>query len=165
MTAKRSDTDFDLCQFAFSDGRHCGLPGLREFNGLCRSHGQLEKFRKSQPAEHNEYIYLEPFTSNPPTEDEIHGALSAVFRALAADRISTRRAATFGYLGQLLLLKKGSKEARENINNLSRIFIKTLDVAYNPKYSATLNPAIQAQDSNSAPPPPSTKKPSTQSST
>ena len=67
MTTKRSDTDFDLCQFEYSDGRYCGLLSVREFNGFCRAHGQLKKSRQSPPAENNDYDYLEPFTNDPPS--------------------------------------------------------------------------------------------------
>jgi hypothetical protein len=142
MTTKRSDTDFDLCLFKYADGRYCGLPAVREFNGLCRSHGQLKKSRQSPPAENNDYIYLEPFTNNPPSEAEVHSALAAVFRSLAADSISNRRAATLGYLGQLLLMKQAIKQDRENLSNLSRAFAKTIEYAYDPKYrAASPNPA------------------------
>lgn len=137
MTTKRSDTDFDLCQFAYSDGRYCGLPIAPGYNGLCRSHGERVKSRNRPPVEHNEFLFLEPFRNDPPSEDEVHSALAVAFRALAADRISTRRGAALGYLGQLLLTKQGnSKENRDNMNNLSRLLIKALDVSYNPKYGS-----------------------------
>jgi hypothetical protein len=153
MTTKRSDTEFDLCKFAYSDGRYCGLPAMREYNGFCRSHGQLEKFHNRPPVEYNEDLtsYIDPFTNDPPNQDEVHSALARVFRALATNRISTRRAATLGYLGQLLLLKKRSKEDRDNINNLSRMFAKSLDLAYNPKAGTTAPHSAQAQNTNPAP--------------
>jgi len=153
MTTKRSDTDFDLCKFAYSDGRYCGLPAMREYNGFCRSHGQLEKFHSRPPVEYNEDLtsYIDPFTNDPPTQDEVHSALARTFRALATNRISTRRAATLGYLGQLLLLKKRSKEDRDNINDLSRMFAKSLDLAYNPKAGTTAPHSAQAQNTNPAP--------------
>lgn len=139
MTTKRSDTTFDLCQFSYSDGRYCGLPAVPGFNGLCRSHGEHEKRRHRPPVEYNEDLtgFIDPFTSDPPAEDEVRTALGRVFRALATNRISTRRAATLGYLGQLLLMKPGtSKENRENLNNLSRLLLKTLDLSYNPKFGS-----------------------------
>ncbi|HKM67066.1 MAG TPA: hypothetical protein VJX70_07865 [Candidatus Acidoferrum sp.] len=159
MTTKRSDTDFDLCQFAYSDGRYCGLPAVPGLHGYCRAHGKQPSPRP--PVEYNEDISFQVplFKNDPPTEDEVHSAIAHVFRALTCNRISTRRAATFGYLGQLMLLKKGSKEARENSNNLARMFLKSVDVAYNPKYGA---PGSQAQETNSNPPQPPAAKPSNQ---
>ena len=50
--------------------------------------------------------------------------------------------ATSGYLAQLLLTSKGSKQARQDSNNLSHALLKTLDLAYNPKYGK-LNPAFK----------------------
>jgi hypothetical protein len=35
---------------------------------------------------------------------DIHAALTTVFAALAGNRITAKRAATFGYLGQLILM-------------------------------------------------------------
>jgi len=135
MTTKRSDTDFDLCRFAYSDGRYCGNPIAPGYDGLCRSHGEREKFMKRKPVEHNDFIFLEPFKNDPPSEEDVHSGIAAIFRALAADRISTRRAATLGYLGQLLLLKQhATKENREQLQNLTRILVKTLDVTYNKNY-------------------------------
>jgi hypothetical protein len=158
MTTKRSDTDFDLCQFEYSDGRYCGLPSVREFNGLCRAHGQLKKSRQSAPAENNDYVYLEPFTNDPPSEAEVHSALSVVFRSLAADRISNRRAATLGYLGQLLLMKQCSKQDRENLSNLSRAFVKTIEYAYHPKYRTAAGNPPQSQSANPSTPNPASQR-------
>jgi len=137
MTVKRSESPFNLCKFEYSDGRYCGLPVTPGFDGFCRSHGQLQKFQQRPPVEHNEDISgsLPAFATDPPTEEEVRSALAQVFRALGANRISTRRAATFGYLGQLMLTQQGNtRENRENLNNLSRLLAKTLDLSYNPKF-------------------------------
>ena len=117
------------------------MPSVPSLNGYCRSHGTVLKSRP--PAEHNEDLLLEIglFNDDPPSEDDVHRAMSRVFRALAANRISTRRAATFGYLAQLLT-SEGSKQARQDSNNLSHALLKTLDLAYNPKYGK-LNPAFR----------------------
>src|SRR5258708_7353251 len=67
-----------------------------------------------------------------------------------------RRAATLGSHAQLLLPSKGSKHARQDSNNLSHALLKTLDLAYNPKYGK-LNPAFKeaassfAQDQSQSP--------------
>jgi hypothetical protein len=156
MTTKRSGSPFDLCNFVFDDGRGCCMSSIPSLNGYCRSHGTVLKSRP--PAEHNEDLLQEIglFENDPPSEDDVHRAMSRVFRALAANRISTRRAATFGYLAQLLLTSKGSKQARQDSNNLSHALLKTLDLAYNPRYGK-LNPAFRdaaihsAQDQSQPP--------------
>jgi hypothetical protein len=135
---------FDLCKFEYSNGTGCPLPAVASLNGYCRTHAKMTS--RPAPAEQNEDLtcHVTPFASDPPTEDEIHSALAQIFRALVSNRISTRRAATFGYLAQLLLASKGSKQARQDSNNLSHMVVKILDLAYNPKYNNTINPAIQS---------------------
>jgi hypothetical protein len=142
MTTKRAGSPYDLCNFQFADGRGCCMPSVPSLNGYCRSHGTVLKSRP--PVEHNEDLLLEIglFNDDPPSEDDVHRAMARVFRALAANRISTRRAATFGYLAQLLLTSKGSKQARQASHDLSNAFLKTVDLAYNPKYG-NLNPAFK----------------------
>ena len=142
MTTKRSGSPFDLCNFVFSDGRGCSMPSVPSLNGYCRSHGTVLK--NHPPAEHNEDLLQEIglFNDDPPSEDDVHRAMSRVFRALAANRISTRRAATFGYLAQIILTSRGSKQVRQASHDLSNAFLKTLDLAYNAKYGK-LNPAFK----------------------
>ena len=144
MTTKRSGSPYDLCNFVFADGRGCCMPSVPSLNGYCRSHGTVLKSRP--PAEHNEDLLLEIglFNDDPPSEDDVHRAMSRVFRALAANRISTRRAATFGYLAQIILTSKGSKQVRQASHDLSNALLKTLDLAYNPKYgnNGNIDPAL-----------------------
>jgi hypothetical protein len=142
MTTARAGSPYDLCNFQFADGRGCCMPAIPSLNGYCRSHGTVLKPRPAE--EHNADLLQEIglFENDPPSEDDVHRAMSRVFRALAANRISNRRAATFGYLAQLLLTSKGSKQARQDSNNLSHALLKTLDLAYNPKYGK-LNPSFK----------------------
>jgi len=158
MTTKRASSPFDLCKHEFSDGRGCCMPAIASLNGFCRSHASVLKNRA--PVEHNEDLLQEIglFNDDPPSEDDVHRAMARVFRALAANRISTRRAATFGYLAQIILTSKGSKQVRQASHDLSNAFLKTLDLAYNPKYGK-LNPAFKeaasriAQDQSQPPSP------------
>src|SRR5258707_943677 len=142
MTTKRAGSPFDLCNFVFADGRGCCMPSVPSLNGYCRSHGSLLK--SGAPVEHNEDLLQEIglFPDAPPPEDDVHRAMSRVSRPPPANRISPRRAATFGYLAQLLLTSRGSKQARQDSNNLSHALLKTLDLAYNPKFGK-LNPAFK----------------------
>src|SRR5258708_17170541 len=139
MTTKRAGSPYDLCNFVFADGRGCCMPSIPSLNGYCRSHGTVLKSRP--PAETNEDLLQEIglFNDDPPSAEDVHRAMARVFRALAAHRISTRRAATFGYLAQLLLTSRGSKQARQDSNNLSHALLKTLHLPYTPN-SANLHP-------------------------
>ena len=142
MTTKRSNSPFDLCNFVFANGSGCCMPAVPSLNGYCRSHGTVIK--SHPPAEHNEDLLQEIglFNDDPPSEEDVHRAMARVFRALAANRISTRRAATFGYLAQIILTSKGSKQVRQASHDLSNAFLKTLDLAYNPKFGK-LNAAFK----------------------
>jgi hypothetical protein len=137
MTTKRSGSPYDLCSFVFADGRGCCMPSIPSLNGYCRSHGTVLKSRP--PAETNEDLLQEIglFNDDPPSEEDVHRAMARVFRALAANRISTRRAATFGYLAQLLLTSRGKKESRHDSGPLSEMLLK---LACNPAYRI-LDPA------------------------
>jgi len=101
MTTKRASSPYDLCQFTYADGRFCGLPTIPSGNGMCRSHASLKRFHP--PVEEELTADLINFTSDPPSQEDVHRAVGRIIQALAANRISTRRAATFGYLAQLLL--------------------------------------------------------------
>jgi hypothetical protein len=149
MTTKRSSSPFDLCNFVFANGSGCCMPSVPSLNGYCRSHGTVIK--SHPPAEHNEDLLQEIglFNDDPPSEADVHRAMARVFRALAANRISTRRAATFGYLAQLLLTSKGSKQIRQESHDLTKSLLKTLDLAYNPKFGK-LNPAFKEAVNRSA---------------
>jgi hypothetical protein len=146
MTTKRASSPFDLCKHEFADGRGCAMPAIPSLNGYCRSHASVLK--SGAPVEHNEDLLQEIglFTEDPPTEEDVHRAMARVFRALAANRISTRRAATFGYLAQLLLTSRGSKKSRHDSGPLSEMFLK---LACNPAFRI-LDPASKAAAIRSA---------------
>ena len=100
MTTTRQDTPFpNLCQFQFVDGRYCGLPSQSSSGGFCRSHNNLN--RRKPPVEEDLTGIMMSLTSE--SGLDLHTALEKVFLALAGNRISARRAATFGYLAQLIL--------------------------------------------------------------
>jgi len=149
MTTKRAGSPYDLCNFVFADGRSCCMPSIPSLNGYCRSHGTVLKPRPADETNADLLQEIGLFNDDPPSEEDVHRAMARVFRALAANRISTRRAATFGYLAQLLLTSRGSKQARQDSNNLSHALLKTLDLAYNPKYGK-LNPAFKEAASSFA---------------
>ena len=100
--SRPQDTPFPkLCEFQFADGRHCALPTVSS-SGYCRSHGDALRYKP--PVEEDLYGIMMSVT----TESGINmtEALEKVWMSLAGNRISTRRAATFGYLAQLILLSR-----------------------------------------------------------
>jgi hypothetical protein len=157
MTTKRSESPFKHCNFAYSDGRCCSLPADPAFNGLCRSHGLPPKLPEPPRTDFNEDIFanFQPFTDNPPTEDQVHSALARVFMALAHNRITSKRAATFGYLGQLMLMKTGNRTNPETLNHLSSTITKRLHLTYNNPGPLNSVPAIPSEISLSPAPAPS----------
>ena len=116
MTVKRSNSPYDLCNFKYADGRFCGNPTLPSGDGLCRSHASLKRLRPT--VEDELTADLPGFTGDIPSQEEIHRTITRVMQALAANRISTRRAATFGYLAQLLLQAHSGLKAEVRMTEL-----------------------------------------------
>jgi hypothetical protein len=112
--------------FQHSDGRYCGLP--TNSTGLCKIHSKSLK----PPAPVEEDLYVAMFDVTSESNFDAHAALKIAFRALAGNRISTKRAATFGYLAQLILLsdpksKIGQKESAA-LDSIPGKFAKSLPV-------------------------------------
>jgi len=151
MTARRQDTPFpDLCRFEFSDGRICSLPAT--LGMYCRSHAGLHKQRA--PVEEDLSSELLQFFSGPDGSLDVHRALERVFKALSANRITNRRAATFGYLGQLILLSKpgsGSPSlSKSDLHDMCDITMSLLRTAC-PTKTNTKPDAKPGQPSSSVP--------------
>ena len=100
MTVKRSENPYDLCQFTFANGKKCGMPAHPRFHGLCLNHGSLNRRGYEREDELCNDMCIPAGESL--TQEEIQRALARVFEALAANRISTRRAATLAYIGFLM---------------------------------------------------------------
>src|SRR5258705_105896 len=92
MTTKRAGSPYDLCNFVFADGRSCCMPAIPSLNGYCRSHGTVLKPRPADETNADLLQEIGLFNDDPPSEEDVHRAMARVFRALAANRISTRRA-------------------------------------------------------------------------
>jgi hypothetical protein len=134
MTVKRSENPYDLCTFTYADGRICGNPTIPSGGGLCRSHASLRRFR---PIVDDELTAdLPNFTGDIPSQEEIHRTITRVMQALAANRISTRRAATFGYLAQLLLQAHSAVKAEARMTELEGA--KDLRMLLKMKYGSAL---------------------------
>jgi hypothetical protein len=138
MTVPRQNSSpSNLCQFQFADGRHCSMPGIPSLKGFCRSHGARN--RRKTRAEEDLSSELSVFFSGPDSSLDVHRALECVFKALGANRISTRRAAAFGYLGQLILLSKPGEESqllsKRELHKMCDVTTTLLRVAYGPPFS------------------------------
>jgi len=99
---------YNLCQFTFANGRMCGLPAHPKSNGLCLTHA-----RRAKPEPREDDLSADLIT---PSGDflmqiDINHVLGQLFRALASNRISARRAGTLAYIG--CLLQQSQKGARE----------------------------------------------------
>ena len=125
MTVKRSNSPYDLCNFKYADGRFCGNPTLPSGDGLCRSHASLKRLRPT--VEDELTADLPGFTGDIPSQEEIHRTITRVMQALAANRISTRRAATFGYLAQLLLTTRPNEKTSPSLQTTYKFLAKLVD--------------------------------------
>jgi hypothetical protein len=146
MTIKRSDNPYDLCQFQFANGKCCGMPAHLKYNGLCLNHGTIHK--RSNAREDDLYNELASPSGAFLSPAEINQALGKLFEALAANRISTRRAATLAYIGHLLLQAySGLKaEARMTAMQGARDLHMLLKMKYGPALRKEAERAVAGED-------------------
>ncbi len=158
MTIRRQDSPYNLCHFEFSDGRQCCMPATD--GNFCRSHAQLH--RRHAPVEEDLSGELSRFFSGPDSSLDVHRALERVFKALSANRITARRAATFGYLGQLILLSKPGEESqslsKRELHDMANVTISLLKTGYGPNSKRQSAPANEAAP-NAVPVSPSSPNP------
>ena len=102
MSNARPSNIFNLCQFKFANGRMCGLPAHPKHDGLCLAHARVISLRE-QPREEDLSAELSSFAGDYITQIDINHTLGKLFDALAANRISSRRAGTLAYIGCLLM--------------------------------------------------------------
>lgn len=101
MSSKRQhDPAFPLCRFAFADGRHCAQPAQRNHEGLCPSHfNALHRSANSKPpARHLSRLswkYLD--------ESDVRLVQANLQKAVAAQAISSQKAATMRCIGNILI--------------------------------------------------------------
>ena len=127
MTTTRAENPFDLCQFQFANGKCCGMPAHPKYNGLCLNHGTIHS--RANAREDELYNLLVSPAGGILSQEEIHQALGKLFEALAANRISTRRAATLAYIAYLLLQAHAGLKAEARMTELQgakdlRMFLK-----------------------------------------
>ena len=152
MTARRQDSPFpDLCRFEFSDGRMCSMPAT--VGNYCRSHAEV--YKSHPPVEEDLSSELGQFFSGTDGSLDVHRALERVFKAVSANRITNRRAATLGYLGQLILLSKPGFDSpaslsKSELHKMADITCELLRTAYAPKSKTKSDSKPNSQPSSPA---------------
>jgi hypothetical protein len=87
------------CQHRFDSGRQCRLPASGPASRLCEHHAAIEEQRHSGDLTALLAVAPGKFQS----AAAINTSLGDLFKLLAKDRISTRRAAVLAYISSLLL--------------------------------------------------------------
>jgi len=113
MSNARPGDAYNLCQFTFANGRMCGLPAHPKHHGLCLNHARLQSFQQ-QPREEDLSREIRSLADDYITQIDINHVLGKLFDALAANRISTKRATSLAYIADLLMRSQGGakQEAR-----------------------------------------------------
>jgi hypothetical protein len=162
MTSTRPDIYYGLCKFTFADGRRCAMPEHPDTKGFCRNHGTTH--RRTQVREDDLFAELASPAGDFITKIDINHVLGKLFGALAANRISPRRAATLAYIGQLLLRsQEGARFEAANWSSEHRILNQLIDIKYPGQLAKATaeraeSPAKQAHPTQ-PPPKPSHPKP------
>ena len=100
MQSDMLDPNSNKCLRQFSDGRSCRMLRKKGHDSLCIFHAREEEQLLESDKLAAEFASLSGKLN---TVTDINHVLGKVFTALAEKRISHQTAATFGYLGQLLL--------------------------------------------------------------
>jgi len=108
------------------------MPAHPKYNGLCLNHGTIHS--RANAREDDLYNLLVSPASGLLSQEEINLALTRLFEALAANRISTRRAATLAYIGHLLLQAYSGLKAEARMTELqgARDLRMLLKMKYGP---------------------------------
>jgi hypothetical protein len=157
VTKKRSHSDnSELCQFPFADGRRCRM--LRHHHpSLCVFHANDElQLLESRRLGAEVSATL---TGHFITTTDITHILGKVFTAYAQDRIPQRKAATLGYLGQVMLTHMPRVSHETQIGYSFDGWRKLLANGIYPAGSWPAQPTLPAARSATPPPPTSVRSP------
>jgi len=150
MSNQRIDPNYDLCQFQFANGKCCGMPAHPKYNGLCLNHGTIHM--RTTAREDDLYNELASPSGAFLSPAEINQALGKLFEALAANRISTRRAATLAYIGHLLLQAYSGLKAEAHMTAMqgARDLHMLLKMKYGPALRREAERAVPAEEQKAA---------------
>jgi hypothetical protein len=113
MSNARPTDIFNLCQYKFANGRLCGLPAHPKGDGLCFTHFRYvtAEAKPKPPVEADLSADLCSPAGDYITQIDINHVLGKLFDALAANRISNRRATSLAYIACLITqTQKGAKD-------------------------------------------------------
>jgi hypothetical protein len=155
---KRPDASYNLCNFKFANGKFCTMPAHPNHDGLCLSHATIH--RRTFHREDDLVKELASPAGDFITQIDINHVLGKLFEALAANRVSPRRAATLAYIGHLLLQsQRGAKSEANRWEIDTNIFRRLVEIKYpsakHPK-SVRSKPQPPSELPDSAPPATST---------
>ncbi len=116
------------------------MPSHPDYKGLCRNHGTAH--RRTQHREDDLLKELASPAGDFITQIDINHVLGKLFEALAANRVSPRRAATLAYIGHLLLQSQnGARFEASNWHSESKIISQLAAIKYPADPSANSSPA------------------------
>jgi len=130
MSNARPSDIFNLCQYQFAGGRLCGLPAHPKGDGLCLVHFR-HLHAKPKPREDDLSQELKSPAGDYITQIDINHVLGKLFDALAANRLSPRRASSLAYIAYLInQTQKGAKDEARRWNIDAPIFKRLLRLKY-----------------------------------
>ena len=133
MSTPRAADPYNLCQFTYADGSMCGLPAHPKHDGLCLAHARR---RAPQPREDNLSSLLASPAGDFIYQIDINHVLGKLFEALAANRISSRRASTLAYIAHLIVqTQQGAKYEANRWEIDKPTFQKMLELKYPGEFS------------------------------
>ena len=133
---KRPEDPYNLCTFKFANGKFCTMPAHPKHDGLCLNHATIH--RRTFHREDDLVKELASPAGDFITQIDINHVLGKLFEALAANRVSPRRAATLAYIGHLLMQSQSG--ARREASNWDTIESKVLSKLVEIKYPGELSP-------------------------
>lgn len=143
MTTRRANSPYDLCQFTYADGRMCGLPTHPKGEGLCLTHFRACRNPKPLTREDDLSAELRSPAGDFLYQIDINHVLGKLFEALAANRISSRRASTLAYIAHLLAQTQQGAKYEANRWELDKpTYERMLELKY-PGFADESEPAPQ----------------------
>ena len=129
MSNRRPDASYNLCNFKFANGKFCTMPAHPNHDGLCLNHATIH--RRTFHREDDLVKELASPAGDFITQIDINHVLGKLFEALAANRISPRRAATLAYIAHLLIQsQKGAKNEANRWEIDGNIFRRLVEIKY-----------------------------------
>jgi hypothetical protein len=156
MTNKRPDSSYSLCTFKFANGKFCTMPAHPNHDGLCLNHATIH--RRTFHREDDLVKELASPAGDFITQIDINHVLGKLFEALAANRVSPKRAATLAYIGHLLMRSQnGARDEANNWATESKVLSKLVAIKYPSEHSP--NAASSTAPSQPSPTPSPTPSP------